>query len=157
MNASAAFRTVMLALGTPTGELDAAWKAAEHHDVTAEELAAAKRLIARMMAVPKGEAFDATGDPDAKALARFGKPRPMRHARGNVEISFSTGTLGEIRETSIAIEEARTELARMEAHRMLLMRRAVDDEREQVTTVALAAGITRERYYQLRRASDVAE
>lgn len=157
MNASPAFRTVMLALGTPTAELEAAWEAAEHHEVTADELDAAKRLLARMTSVAKGEKFDATSDPDAKALSRFGKPRPTQRARGDVEISFSSGTLGEIRETSIAIEQARTELARMEAHRMLLMRIAADVEREPVTIVAKAAGITRERYYQLRRAADAAE
>lgn len=154
MNASPAFRTVMLALGTPTGELDAAWKAAEHHEVTTDELVAAKRLIARMMAVPKGEAFDATDDPDAKALARFGSPRPVRRARGEAKISFATETLREIDETRKAIEQTRTELTALEARRLSLMARAVDEEREPVTAVALAAGITRERYYQLRRAAD---
>lgn len=154
MNASPAFRTVMLALGTPTGELEAAWAAAERREVTADELAAAKRLLARMASVTPGEDFDATGDPDAKVLARFGSPRPLRRAR-EVKISFGTETLREIDETRVSIERTRADLTELEARRLSLMARAVDVEREPVTTVALAAGITRERYYQLRRASDV--
>ena len=154
MNASPAFRTVMLALGTPTGDLEAAWAAAEHHEVTADELAAAKRLLARMAKVAKGEEFDAAGDSDAKTLWRFGKPRPVRRARGDVEISFGTETLREIDETRGAIEQTRADLTALETRRLSLMVRAVDDERESVTAVALAAGITRERYYQLRRAAD---
>lgn len=154
MAASPAFRTVMLALGTPTGELEAAWAAADHHEVTADELAAAKRLIAQMTRVAKGGEFDATGDPDAKLLARFGSPRPVRRAREDVRLSFGTETLREIDETRVSIERTRAELTELEAHRLSLMARAVDVEREPVTTVALAAGITRERYYQLRRAVD---
>lgn len=153
MNASPAFRTVMLALGTPTAELEAAWAAAEHHEVTADELAAAKRLLARMTSVAPGDEFDAAGDPDAKVLARFGLPRSLRRAR-EVKISFGTGALREIDEARVSIEQTRVELTELEARRLSLMVRAVDVEREPVTTVALAAGITRERYYQLRRAAD---
>lgn len=153
MNASSAFRTVMLALGTPTAELEAAWAATEHHEVTIDELAAAKRLLARMTSVAPGEQFDAAGDPDAKVLARFGSPRPLRRAR-EVKVSFGTETLREIDETRVSIERARAELTELEARRLSLMARAVDVEREPVTAVALAAGITRERYYQLRRAAD---
>lgn len=157
MSAPPAFRTVMLALGTPTGQLEAAWEASDQPVVTADELAAAKRLIARMTRVAEGQTVNAASDADAAVLGRFGQPRPVRRGRGKVEISFETATLREIDEARTAIERTRDDLAALEARRLALMVRAVDHEHESVTAVALAAGITRERFYQLRRAATSAD
>lgn len=119
----------MLALGTPTSQLDSAWETAEHHEVTADELAA------------------------AKVIRRFGQPRKRRHAT-EVELSFGSDTLQEIDQTRATIEQTRSELTALETHRLGLMVKAVEEEHEPVTAVAIAAGIIRERYYQLRRAAE---
>ncbi|ODU05073.1 MAG: hypothetical protein ABS81_08595 [Pseudonocardia sp. SCN 72-86] len=66
--------------------------------------------------------------------------------------TFETDTLREIGDLRVKVERARRDLATLEENRLALMIRAVDVERESVTDVAAAGGITRERYYQLRRA-----
>ena len=156
MAATPAFRTVMLALGTPTVELDSAWQSAADRTVTAEELAAAKRIISRMTKAGAGETFDASNDADVQLLERFGKPRAVRRARS---VSVAIGgeeTLDTIRAASEQIARMRLELGALESRRLGLMVDAVNEDRLPVTVVAAAAGVTRERYYQLLRAAQKA-
>ncbi|GAB6855904.1 hypothetical protein [Microbacterium xylanilyticum] len=151
------FRMVMLALGTPNAELDDAWQKATDRTVTAEELAAAKRIISRMTRVAPGEIFDAAHDDDVQLLERFGKPRPVHRARGRVSVAIDgEETLDTIRGATEAIERMRLELGALESRRLGLMVDAVNEDRLPVTVVAAAAGITRERYYQLLRAAQKA-
>lgn len=157
MTATPDFRMVMLALGTPNAELDDAWQKAADRTVTAEQLAAAKRIISRMTKVDPGATFDAAHDADVQLLERFGKPRPVHRARGRVSVVVDgEETLDTIRAATEAIERLRLELGALESRRLGLMVDAVNEDRLPVTVVAAAAGITRERYYQLLRAAQKA-
>lgn len=74
------FRSVMLALGTPSAELESEWERQGHPEILPDELAAARRLLAKAAGTAPGQTFDATGDADAIALVRFGSPRSVRRA-----------------------------------------------------------------------------